>query len=248
MPSEASSRDTRRSLYSGVLPILPETASVRSRAELLAGGGSADLAGAIASLVDSERCQTQPRSASQGRGFETRRPWEAIWDLQRREDAGEKHAIPSRSAQVRPKGLSEPNFFRLRGKLDVPHERFISYPGAEREGEGMLIGWAGWDHLQRAQALAGLYNERRHQDGWGADKLTPLLAGLWELVPWLKQWHNEPSADHGGERLGDYFEGYVQAEARSLGLTVDDLRAWRPAEKTRRGPRKKKAEKDVTTE
>ena len=181
-------------------------------------------------------------------GAVKRHAWEETWSLQRLEDSREFTGQSPPPPKFDQTDFAGPAYWRLRGKLDVPHERFISYPGAESEGEGMLIGWAGWDHLQRAQALAGFYNERRHQDGWGADKLTPLLAGLWELVPWLKQWHNEPSTDHGGERLGSYFEGYVQAEARSLGLTVDDLRDWRPAEKTRRGPRKKKAEKDETIE
>ena len=62
-----------------------------------------------------------------------------------------------------------------------------------------LFGWAGWNHLERATALAALYQERKDRDGWDAKRLTPPLAGLLELVPWLKQWHNEPSAEFGGE-------------------------------------------------
>ena len=53
--------------------------------------------------------------------------------------------------------------------------------------------------------------------GW--DRLIPLLAGLAELLPWLKQWHNEPDPAL-GERMGDYFEGFVQDEARAMGVTV----------------------------
>jgi len=49
----------------------------------------------------------------------------------------------------------------------------------------------------------------------------------------VKQWHNEPSAEFGGLRLGDYFEGFVDGECHALGLTHDDLRAWRPAERGR---------------
>ena len=33
--------------------------------------------------------------------------------------------------------------------------------------------------------------------GWRTERLVPLLAGLAELVPWLKQWHNEPDPAHG---------------------------------------------------
>jgi hypothetical protein len=131
------------------------------------------------------------------------------------------------------KDFRDAAFWRLRGKLDVPKERFISYPGCESEEDGEpLYGWAGWNHLQRAQALATLYQSRKTEEGWGADRLTPMLAGLDELLPWVKQWHNEPDAEF-GLRLGDYFESFLETECRALGLTRDDLRAWRPAEKTR---------------
>ena len=39
-------------------------------------------------------------------------------------------------------------------------------------------------------------------------RLVPLLACLLELLPWLKQWHNEVDPEF-GERMGDYFEGFV---------------------------------------
>lgn len=47
-------------------------------------------------------------------------------------------------------------------------------------------------------------------------------------MPWLLRWHNDPDPAFDGERLGDYFERFVEAEARALGLSLDDLRAWRP--------------------
>ncbi len=165
-------------------------------------------------------------------GIGKRALWERTWDLQRREDAGEKlddaTPVPPKYDQ---KDYRNPVFWRLRGKLDVATERFISYPGAERDDDkSPIIGWAGWDHLQRAQALAALYQERK-DEVWTKDRLAPLLAGLLELVPWLKQWHNEPNASFGGQRLGEYFAQYVESEARENGLTLDDLRAWRPAAK-----------------
>jgi len=57
-----------------------------------------------------------------------------------------------------------------RCKLDVPKERFISYPGCESdEDHKPVYGWAGWDHLQQAQALAGLY-EQRKSEGWEKER------------------------------------------------------------------------------
>jgi hypothetical protein len=166
-------------------------------------------------------------------GLEKRAAWERTWDLQRREDAGEQVGdilVPPKYDQ---KDYRDATYWRLRGKLDVPKERFISYPGCESdEDKEPLYGWAGWTHLQQAQALAALYKQRR-DEGWKSDRLTPMLAGLLELLPWVKQWHNEPSAEFEGLRLGDYFESYLDTECRELGLTHDDLRAWRPEAKGR---------------
>lgn len=133
------------------------------------------------------------------------------------------------------------DFWRLRGGLDVPKERFVSFPGAERGADGSLvIAWAGWNHLQLATALAGWYLDAKENEGWPADRLQPLLAGLQELLPWLKQWHNDIDPVH-NERMGDYYAGFVADEARALGFTADDLRAWKPTITTIKRGRKKKA-------
>lgn len=163
-------------------------------------------------------------------GLEKRSLWEKTWALQRREDAGEDVSeipVPPKYDQ---KDYRDPICWRLRGKLDVPKERFISYPGCESdEDKSPVYGWAGWNHLQQAQALATLYQKRKTEEGWGKERLVPMLAGIAELVPWVKQWHNEPNADFGGLRLGDYFADFVGSECHALGATLDDLRAWRPA-------------------
>jgi hypothetical protein len=54
-----------------------------------------------------------------------------------------------------------------------------------------------------------------------------MLTTLYELIPWLKQWHNEIDHEY-GERLGDYFEGFLQEELRQLELERDGLPAWEP--------------------
>jgi hypothetical protein len=121
------------------------------------------------------------------------------------------------------------DYWRLRGGLDVPKERFVSFPGAERGADGSLvIAWAGWNHLQLATALAGYYGEMKDNEGWEPARLQPLLAGLLELVPWLEQWHNDIAPEF-GQRMGTYYRGFVTEDARALGFTLDDLRAWKPA-------------------
>lgn len=119
--------------------------------------------------------------------------------------------------------FKKPGWWKLRGKLDVPKERWVSYPGLHTQASpSPLYAWAGWNHLQQAQALAALYVERKDRDGWKGPELAPILAGLQELVPWLKQWHNDldPTFDL---RLGDYFADYVEEERRAQGLTVEDI-------------------------
>jgi len=53
-------------------------------------------------------------------------------------------------------------------------------------------------------------------------------AASWSCCPWLeKQWHNDIDPEY-GVGMGDYFEGFVDEEARALGLTHDAIRAWTP--------------------
>lgn len=71
-----------------------------------------------------------------------------------------------------------------------------------------------------------------------ADRLTPLLAGLAELLPWLKQWHEDVDPAT-GEGLGTWFTGFVAEEARALGTTVEALGVWRPSSMRPARPRRK---------
>ena len=123
--------------------------------------------------------------------------------------------------------------WRLRGPLDVPKERFISYPGCSRAHDSALvIAWAGWDNLQQARALAAWYTELVEQEGWVVERLTPLLAGIAELIPWLKQWHNDIDPDY-HERMGDFLEIFLQGQLQQCGLTREDLKHWTPPTRNR---------------
>ncbi len=65
-----------------------------------------------------------------------------------------------------------------------------------------------------------------------AEELTPFLAGLLELQPWLDQWHDDFDPAFSGSPAA-YFRGERQVEQGRHGLTDDGLRAWRPAAATR---------------
>lgn len=206
-------------------------------ARLWAGRDDIDLADVIAGLVKAEAVPYLAALRYSAAGLSKHAEWLKTWDLQRREDAGEDVGlipVPPKYAKTDFTGVA----WDHRGKLDVPKERFISYPGAERETDASLVvGWAGWDHLARARALAGWYLQAR-RDGRDAAHHTPLLAGLAELVPWLKQWYDEPNADPALDRPGSQIAALVETELRSLSLTAEDLTTWR-SEASRAGrPRK----------
>jgi hypothetical protein len=130
------------------------------------------------------------------------------------------------------------DYWRLRGSLDVPKERWVSFPHCEGDDGLPLIAWAGYDHLQLAKAIAAHYVHVQEQEGGRDDpRLVPLLACLIELLPWLKQWHNETDPEF-NMGMGDYFEGFVQDEARLMNRTLDEVRAWQPPTRNARASRR----------
>lgn len=208
-------------------------------AALYAGYADFDPHQLVADLVAAESVPFLPVLRYSDTGLRKRAQWEDTWTLQRQEDEGQNFGRIPAPPKYQSKDFVKTDFWRLRGGLDVPKERWISYPGCERGADTSLpIAWAGWDHLQQATALAAYYLEMKENEGWDASRLQPLLAGLLQLVPWLEQWHNEVDPVY-GERMGTYYKSFVSEEARAHGFTLDDLRAWKPAAgPVRRGRRK----------
>jgi hypothetical protein len=125
-------------------------------------------------------------------------------------------------------------YWALRGKLDVPKERWISFPHCPGTDGTLMICWAGYDHLQQALAIAGHYQTIKEDEGGVEDpRLIPLLACIAELLPWLKQWHSEIDSTY-GMSMSDYFDGFLTEEARALNQTIEEIKAWRPPATTTR--------------
>ena len=125
------------------------------------------------------------------------------------------------------------DYWRLRGKLDVPKEHWISYPHCQTISDPTLVvGWAGWNHLQQATALVTYYDARK-REGWDAKRLTPLLAGIQQLLPWIHQWHPEIDKEY-GETAGKSYQSMLEHDAPDLGLTLEDIRNWQPPAATAR--------------
>ena len=123
------------------------------------------------------------------------------------------------------------NFWRLRGKLDVPKERWVSFPHCEGPDGTLVIAWAGYDHLQLARAISAYFVDIQERLGGRDDpRLVPLLASIIELLPWLKQWHHDIDPEF-NQRMDEVYEGFVTEEAKNLGLTIEEVKAWQPPQR-----------------
>lgn len=202
-------------------------------AALYRGRPDFDVSALVAELVEAESVPFLPVLRYKLSGLRKREVWERTWDLQRRQDAGaDVGEIP-----VPPKyvtgDFSKSDYWRLRGKLDVPKERWISYPHLQTESDpSLVVGSAGWDHLQQAQALVAYYDARK-REGWDARRLTPILAGLDQLLPWIHQWHPEIDPEF-GDTASQSYQALLENDAHELGLTLDDIRNWQPPQATTR--------------
>jgi hypothetical protein len=186
--------------------------------DLYCGRDDYDVTSELTRLVADEAVPFLAAYRYKPSGLDKRLQWERTWELQRREDAGETLdkpiPVPPKYAQA---DFARTPYWRNRGKLDVPKERFVAYPHAGRNGDrSPVIGWAGWDHLEQAQALAALYVDRRQNEGWPAERLLPLLAGLVELEPWLHQWHGAPAAGYPGSPA-EFYTTLIDAELAAHG-------------------------------
>lgn len=198
---------------------------------LWTGDPQIDALTVVTQLVADEQVPAQAAARYKDPGLAKRAEWERVWDFQRAEDRGEdvgRIPVPPKYAQS---DFVKASYWKHRGKLDVPKERFTSVPGAEKDassGDGtMILAWAGFDHARLAQALATLLFARQTVDGWSGDQLVPIVAALHEVVPWVEQWH--PEVDPAiGQTLGAFYRGQVDQTLGAIGATRDTLTRWRP--------------------
>ncbi|MFE3148003.1 BREX-2 system adenine-specific DNA-methyltransferase PglX [Streptomyces sp. NPDC059218] len=230
-------RAPRTLTVSQLADALRHDADVQAVAELYAtdhmGKRDANLATVLADIIATQHVPHIGALRYMDSGLRKREEWEQVWDLQREEDkTGKRLDIP-----VPPKYVSadflKASYWSHRGKLDVPKERFISYPDASPDSDPtLLLGWAGWDHKDQVQALINVINDRAEQAGWGTPRLTPLIAGIQELMPWVHQWHGEYDEEWDGTPAEEY-QAYLDEQRAKHGLSAKDLTAWRPEKKTR---------------
>ncbi|MFB7554486.1 BREX-2 system adenine-specific DNA-methyltransferase PglX [Streptomyces brevispora] len=206
------------------------------------GKRDASLATVLTAIIEPEHVPYLSALRYKETGLRKREQWERVWEQQREEDGtGQRLDI-----KVPPKytgaDFLKQSYWSNRGKLDVPKERFISYPDASTDNDSsLLLGWAGWNHREQAEALTNLINDRAERDGWKKEdpRFVPLLAGLQEAMPWVHQWYDEFDAEWDGNPAEE-FQSALNLGRTDRHLSESDLRNWRPERK--RGGRRKAAE------
>jgi len=204
----------------------------------LFSGPDADLTDVLKEIVADEHVPFLAAFRYSASGLLKRHLWEQTWDKQREEDLTGRWLGIDVPPKYKKEDFLRVSFWDQRGKFDAPKERFISYPMASPDSDdSLLLGWAGWDHREQAHTLIALIEERSSTDGRSTEKLTPLLAGLLEVMPWIQQWHNEIDPSYGTSAAQGYAM-YLRARQEECNLSDEKLRNWQPPRSNRGRPRK----------
>jgi hypothetical protein len=161
---------------------LQDDARVLAVCEVLTDRKDFSLSQLVASALQGDAVPNHRFHLYKPAGLVKREAWERIWADQRREDAGEK-VTPEVPPAYGSGDFLKPDYWRLRGKLDVPKERFIVFtevPG--RAGVEVLYGWAGWSAQQRMKAVLVIDEELEDASVALADRIG-LLDSAWRLLP-----------------------------------------------------------------
>jgi len=136
-------------------------------------------------VADALRADSVPNIAYhvyKASGLIKREVWDRVWFDQRRADAGEE-VLPELPPTYGIGDFLRAEHWALRGKLDVPKERFIAFteiPG--RAGLETAYGWAGWTPVQRLKAILAVDEELEDATVPLADRIG-LLDSAWRLLP-----------------------------------------------------------------
>lgn len=239
-------------------------------AEVFVGAVGFDVTALVGQLVEKASVPFLPVLRYKATGLRKYEEWKEVWELQRTEDAidartslpsdDRNHLTTDQAADLKRREVNDipvpPKYasadfassiyWSLRGKLDVPKERFVSFPFVTGADGQTMIAWAGLDHLQLAKAIGDFYGLVQNDIGGSDDpRLVPLLAAIHELIPWIRQWHAGNDPVYGGEPA-DFFEDFLRTEAVGRGMTVAEVIAWQPPARTRAKRAAKKAAKRTT--
>ena len=149
-------------------------------------------------------------------GLMKRAGWEKTWEEQHKEDRGEP-ANPEVPEKYNDKDYLKKEYWYLRGKLDVPKERFVAFTEVPPPtGADTLYGWAGWTPRERAKAMLSL-DEKLEAAGVSVADRHGLLYGVWFLLPYVAWESPEAASD---------FRADVRSLVGENGVTEAMLDEW----------------------
>jgi SAM-dependent methyltransferase len=155
------------------------------------GTSGYDLTTAAEKLLRSQALPDHDQRIYTEEGLRKREQWRAVWALQDREDKGEtglEIPVPPPYART---DFQKAAYYDLRGKLDVPRERFIAFDDLTP----VRWGWNGWRDLQRGLVQAAAWDLAANDV---ANPLPPPTAsdprrcgptlGLWQSLEDVRRW------------------------------------------------------------
>jgi hypothetical protein len=194
---------------------LQDDTRVLAVCEVLTGRKDFSLSQLVASALEGDAVPSHRFHVYKPAGLVKREVWERTWADQRREDAGEP-VTPQVPPAYGSGDFLKPDYWRLRGKLDVPKERFVAFtevPG--RSGVETLYGWAGWAAQQRVKTILAIDEELEDASVPLAHRIG-LLDSAWRLLPDVAR--EDPAA---ATRLKAELQALVGPEGPSRQLLED---------------------------
>ncbi|MCG8557323.1 MAG: BREX-2 system adenine-specific DNA-methyltransferase PglX, partial [Proteobacteria bacterium] len=215
---EAAARERGRPAVAEQLAAaLQDDGRVLAVCEVLTGRRDYNLTALVAQMLSAEAVPNHPLHLYKPAGLLKHGVWERMREAQRREDAGED-VTPEVPPSYRSGDFLRTEYWRVRGKLDVPKERFIAFtevPG--RNNVDTLYGWAGWTSLERLKAILAIDEELEDGGVPLADRIA-LLDSAWRLLP-------DVAREDG--TVAGRLKAELQALAGSDGPSRELLEDWR---------------------
>lgn len=207
--------------------------------ELLTGRGDFDVHALVADRLRAESVPNCKLDVFKPEGLLKRAQWERTWNDQREEDAG-KGVVPAVPPKYDRADFLRGEHWSLRGKLDVPKERFIAFtemPALAGAASEPRFGWAGWTPRERARALLAL-DEEAEGAGMAVAERHGLLHGVGFLLPYVTWESPEAARD---------FRADLKSLVGEQGVTEEMLLAWaatrQPSPKAPKAPKEPKPPK-----